>query len=369
MPTQPPLPPLLAPYVTALPTSSLTVLSTVLGAQGNWLTLRYLYAALNASTASDATFSLSGDNNNNDGKKQKVVLVSFLRGWEFWRSEAKRLGLDLARLTDKRQFAFIDGLSELFSSPRTTPTTETAHPPLPSQPALRGGPIPQRTVLPTRSAPGPIPARGPQPTTPRPVAAVPPPSAPPAPREVGGPVTRLHWSSKGAAALDSLEKDIAAVVAQLKAAATAEDASEVLLLLDQPDLLLAATGPSKDVGATEMSEWVMGLQQYVDATVMTLAADLPLIHNASAAGHQMATPLETEHAAFAIGSAHRAHMVMQLRDLDTGAARDVSGVLRVSKGGAWGQSDNVDTNGGREEREVLYFVQRDGGVSVFGRGE
>ena len=83
----------------------------------------------------------------------------------------------------------------------------------------------------------------------------------------------------------------------------------------------------------------------------------------------MATPLETEHAAFAIGSAHRAHMVMQLRNLETGAARDVSGALRVSKGGAWGQNNNTEVDSHWEEKEVLYFVQRDGGVSVFGRGE
>jgi elongator complex protein 6 len=61
-------------------------------------------------------------------------------------------------------------------------------------------------------------------------------------------------------------------------------------------------------------------------------------------------------------------MVMQLRNLETGAARDVSGVLRVSKGGAWGQRENASEESWKE-KEVLYFVQRDGGVSVFGRGE
>ena len=87
MPAQPPLPPLLAPYVSALPQSSLTLLSSVLGATGNWLILRYLYSALGAPTG-DAAFGLHGSE---DGRKRKVVLVSFLRGWEFWRSEAKRL--------------------------------------------------------------------------------------------------------------------------------------------------------------------------------------------------------------------------------------------------------------------------------------
>lgn len=56
---------------------------------------------------------------------------------------------------------------------------------------------------------------------------------------------------------------------------------------------------------------------------------------------------------------------MQLRTLETGAARDVSGVLRISRGGGWtvGTEDNLD------EKELLYYIQRDGGVRVFGRGE
>lgn len=75
----------------------------------------------------------------------------------------------------------------------------------------------------------------------------------------------------------------------------------------------------------------------------------------------MAAPVESEHAAFAISLAHRARSVMQLRTLETGAARDVSGVLRISRGG--GADDSLD------ERELLYYIQRDGGVTVFGRGE
>lgn len=103
---------------------------------------------------------------------------------------------------------------------------------------------------------------------------------------------------------------------------------------------------------------------------MAVAADSPLIHNASEFSHQQATPLEKEHAAFAVGLAHRAQMVVQLRNLETGAARDVSGVLRASKGGAWSESDSsTDTESKWEEKEVLYFIQRDGSVNVFGRGE
>ncbi|KAL5358143.1 hypothetical protein BJX96DRAFT_146014 [Aspergillus floccosus] len=363
MPTQPPLPPLLTPYISSLSPSSLTVVSSVLSASGNWLILRYLHAAL--STSSDPHAGQFADRD--AAKKRKVVLVSFLREWEFWRTEAKRLGLDLARLTDKRQFAFVDGLSELFSPPAATPSSS----PSAAQPT-HTGPVPARTVLPVRSQPGPIPARGPQPAPARPSNPTPSPS--PAQtttttREVG-PVKCLHLTGTGTAALDAIERDIVTAIQQLKTATpgAATETDEVLLIVDQPDLLLAATGPSKGIGATEMGEWMMGLQQNAYATVLTLSADLPLIHNASTSASQPPTPLETEHAAFAVGSAHRAQMVMQLRNLETGAARDVSGVLRVSKGGAWGQHHGGE-EGHWEEKEVLYFVQRDGGVRVFGRGE
>lgn len=72
--------------------------------------------------------------------------------------------------------------------------------------------------------------------------------------------------------------------------------------------------------------------------------------------------------------AHLARIVLSVRELDTGGARDVSGVLRVSRGGAWG---GFGGNGGEgeeegegefEERECLFFVGGDGGVRVFERG-
>ncbi|KKK16510.1 hypothetical protein ARAM_000423 [Aspergillus rambellii] len=341
MPSQPPLPHLLVPYISTPPQTSLTVLSSVLGATGNWLVLRFLYAALSTSPLSDtAGFGLQGET----GRKRKVVL-----------------GLDLARLSERRQFAFVDGLSELFCTPPVTvqPT---------SQSQFSGATIPPRTAFPPRPQPAsPATARSRQPAPPPPGSgrAVPQTAA----KETDGP-KRLHFSGSGVAALDALEEDIATVIKLLKTPTPGEEEeSEVLLVVDQPDLLLAATGPSKGIGGTEMGEWIMGLQQDPTATIVTISADSPLIHNASTFGHQTSTPLEAENAAFAVGLAHRAEMVMQLRNLETGAARDVSGVLRVSKGGAWGQRESVTAQENWEEKEVLYFVQRDGGVSVFGRGE
>lgn len=80
----PSYPHLLTPYL--YPQQySLTVLTSVLGATSNWLVLRYLYAAL-----APAPKDVEGGTGT-ERRKQKVVLLSFMRGWAFWKAEARRL--------------------------------------------------------------------------------------------------------------------------------------------------------------------------------------------------------------------------------------------------------------------------------------
>jgi elongator complex protein 6 len=76
------------------------------------------------------------------------------------------------------------------------------------------------------------------------------------------------------------------------------------------------------------------------------------------------TTLEREHASLALSLVHDAQLVVSLRMLETGTAKDVSGVLRVTPGG------DEDTAGTIiEDRELLYFIGGDGGVRVFERGQ
>ena len=88
---------------------------------------------------------------------------------------------------------------------------------------------------------------------------------------------------------------------------------------------------------------------------MTASADEALVV-------RQETRLEREHAAFVLGLAHQADVVMGVRSLDSGAAGDVSGVLRITSGGG-------DADGVVEERELLYHVSGDGAARVFERGE
>jgi elongator complex protein 6 len=311
-------------------------------------------------------------------------------------------GLDLQRFVDGNRLRFVDGLSGLFDTSRQTQQLQQQSQSQ-QQGNIRSGPamgsgrsIPMRGPASPRAPPFPPSSSSPLPTAGIPSSAK---SSPPQQKQ-------LHISGQGITALNQLENDILSVIQSLPKPDRTnetdehgqgdEDGNDILLILDQPDLILATT---PGIDANDMSEWVMGLQQvrfppspsfkdknkgllsllqHVLSTIITTSADSPLIHNAnpytltpiedtSAA----ATPLEKNHASFVVGLAHRADMVLQLRTLDTGAAKDVSGVLRMSRGGGYepeiGQEGKED--GEIAEKEVLYFVQRDGGVRVFGRGE
>lgn len=252
-------------------------------------------------------------------------------------------------------------------------------------PPARPGPVPPRTTLPSRGVPAPAPA---------PIAV----PARPDPRVVGnglsrttaeiGPSKRLHLIGQGTAALDALERDIQDVVENLKAA-TAEE-SDVLLIIDQPDLLLAATGPNRGIGATEMGEWILGLQEV--CCLLSLGSAFRVLRmrwrllvftcdNCWRLRRFAADTQWLRVCAPADDSARERTCRVRCRIGASGSdgraasklgnrrARDVSGVLRASKGGAWSDDGSRDLESKWEEKEVLYFVHRDGSVHVFGRGE
>jgi len=157
------------------------------------------------------------------------------------------------------------------------------------------------------------------------------------------------------AGLQDVSKQILASIQQLKGPG---DGGKVLLVIDQLDLLLAAGGEGVD--AVGMGNMLMVLRENVHATVITHSADHPLV-----SGQQ--TPLETNHSSFLLNVAHQADFIMSLRLLDSGTARDVSGVVRITMGDPVDDDENAQKR--KEEKELLYFVGGDGGVKVFERGQ
>ena len=77
------IPPVLEPYIRVPEPESLTLITSVLGATANWLVLRYLHAAL-------SNRSSNSSHEDPDAGDSSVVLVSFLRDFEFWKIEARR---------------------------------------------------------------------------------------------------------------------------------------------------------------------------------------------------------------------------------------------------------------------------------------
>lgn len=144
--------------------------------------------------------------------------------------------------------------------------------------------------------------------------------------------------------------------------AQGDSQTKVLLILDGLDFLLAATA----VPVIAITDMLLELCEHAHSTIVTAVADTPLMQSPT-------TPLEVSHAALVMGMAHQASLVMSVRELDTGVAKDVSGVLRITRGGGEGDDEGLGKEEVvemevREPRECLYLVGGDGGVRVFERG-
>lgn len=84
------IPPLLESYLSLPPETSQIVLTGILGASTNWLTLRYLYSLLRPANAAAPRRNSDGDADG-AGEDVKVLLVSFMRDHAFWKEGAGRL--------------------------------------------------------------------------------------------------------------------------------------------------------------------------------------------------------------------------------------------------------------------------------------
>ncbi|VBB73635.1 Putative protein of unknown function [Podospora comata] len=152
--------------------------------------------------------------------------------------------------------------------------------------------------------------------------------------------------------------DLRAVQRQIGDALAGLDAGRkrrVVLVLDQPDFLVASTSAGGGEGAgIAVRDVILDLREKVHSCVVTVSADDPLVHPPVAP-----TPLETNHSWFVLSLLHEADMLCALRLLDTGTAKDVSGVVRIAS----------SRDGETEDREYLYKVGGHGGAKVFERGQ
>jgi elongator complex protein 6 len=344
MPPSSRIPSHLQPYVHLPRDKSLLLLTSTLGASANWLIIRFLCDALS---------------NTEDGGEEQghnVVLVSWMKEYEFWKQEARKGGgVDLERLKRDGRFAFVDGLSEVCLN--ATPTGEATNngAGMKATPPGPAGVTPGRRVLApaaqARGPPGPA-ARTPAPTTPS--------QAP-----------STTQSTKGQYTLKSLDvahikTTIISVVGALSTSTSAAQ-RKTLVVLDNPDLLLALDSTIKPSAVTSLILTLHTLPS-VSHVLTHIQADNPLLSLSTPP-----QPLEIAHHNFLVKLGHMSRRILGVRVLDTGVARDVSGVVRVTEQrmdftslGFKDEGKESDESG--KGKEFLYQVKGDGSVKVFERG-
>lgn len=355
MPHSTRIPPLLQPCVRLPREDALLLVTSTLGASANWLLVRYLCDALSTSNAADG--------GHGEEESHNVVLVSWMREYEFWKHEARKgAGLDLERLRKEGRFAFVDGLSGLCLEDGE----EQQHG---ADDSLRASSARASTTLPNRGLPEvrTIPARGPRI-----------PAAPTVDRtpvmntlvDMASPskatTTRTGLHTLKSFDLIHLHTTITAAISHLTS--TSPTQRKTFVVLDNPDLLLAL---DSTIAPSAMTSLLLTLHTLstVSHVLTHIQADTPLL--------SLSTPpqlLEVEHHNFLVKLAHMSTRVVSVRILDTGVARDVSGVLRCTEqrtgwlnlGLESGDKGPEDETG--RGKEVLYQVKGDGSVKVFERG-
>lgn len=348
-------PPLLEPYLRLPSPGSQLLLTGVLDSTPNWLVTRLLRSAFTAPSETESS----------EEQDVTVVLVSWLRDYEFWKNEVRRgAGIDLARLVQQDKFVFVDGLTKLFDVGGAEKAATAA--PVAPQPVQRSLPVRSTPASPLPSRGGPLPSRGPVPSRGPPVQAPAPsqPQAQPTTQAPAQPQASSKTTYLKDASTTSTHKTLTTLLSTLHAS---HPNRKIHLILDSPTLLLSTTSTPS---ASSLSSLLLSLRSLVCTSTLITQADSPFLSAALPDSTHQSTPLEAAHAAFVVQQAHVSKWVLSLRPLDTGKARDVSGVIRVCRGGAWDDDDGEeDEKEQKKELEALYFVQNDGGVKVFERGE
>jgi elongator complex protein 6 len=89
------LPALLEPYLRLPPELSLSIITSVLGASSNWLLERHIVAALKQDRFGH---ELDEIRNGTSQADVAVVLVSWMRDWDVWRTELRRTSVNISAL-------------------------------------------------------------------------------------------------------------------------------------------------------------------------------------------------------------------------------------------------------------------------------
>ncbi|ETI28514.1 hypothetical protein G647_00964 [Cladophialophora carrionii CBS 160.54] len=332
------MPPAIPPPLVSYLESSLaslhgqTLITSVLVTPSPWLLLRFVYAAIyGVGDDGEARQVGTGPDEVRLGERP-VVFVSLLRPLSLWLEMGKKMGLDFQALLRSKKVVYVDGLADGSSpaGPGDSSLLSTTRLKALTLNELRYS---MNVVL----------------------------------KSSFRATTETTTSGAGRS---SSTPAVPYATASTSSSSTGTADAKPLILLDGIDFLLACQ-PS--ISTVSLQALLSTLQMQSHALVLTCNADVPLLQTAMSGSYDDGTPLERNHAHFLTSMAHRSRWVFQLRGLDTGSAKDVSGVIRVSKGGDRGDDESEISNLGHTkalpDAEWLYQLKGDGSVRVWGRGE
>jgi elongator complex protein 6 len=353
MPPTSRIPELLQPYTRLPKGDSFLLLTSTLGASANWLIIRFLCEALQQDPA-----ARNGDDGraSEDEQDFAVVLVSWMRDWEFWKSEARKAGgLDLERLKRDKRLAFVDGLSGMFTLDSFEDKTTSGQVPIKATSVVQavGRERPQ-SILPVRGPPGRIPSTAPA-TRPTTITGSPT-TTPNAQANLPTPSDFLLKSPE----LKHIESTIESAIRHVQSTTTRR---KILLVLDTPSILLAC---HPVITPMALSSTLLHLHSLTSHVLIHVPADDALLSPSAPP-----QPVEISGHNFLVKMAHMSSRILSCRVLDTGVARDVSGVLRITEnrqGWNLGLEKDVTNRDEARGREMLYLVKGDGSVRMFERG-
>ncbi|BFZ61330.1 hypothetical protein YB2330_002395 [Saitoella coloradoensis] len=238
--------------------------------------------------------------------RRSVVFVSFTNNYIHHASGLRKWGLDLTAHKQAGKFTFIDGFSDI----------------------LLPAPAPSNTV----SNPGP-----------------------------GGADPRLYFPAAG---LNSLAPPITTALKGKEEPVLIIEGLETLCTLGLGD-------------ANEVLDLLTFLQKFSSTTLLTLPTDPPLLRPllppptaTATATATTTTPLEHAHTLLLTSLATRAFRIINVEPLSTGRAKDVTGVLRMVRGGGcYVGGDGGDGSGSEgKEQEEGRGEWLFSGIRVFARG-
>ena len=160
--------------------------------------------------------------------------------------------------------------------------------------------------------------------------------------------------------LDRLGGVITNVIQSSIGAASGRLHEHTTVIIDGIDFLMA-TQPMETSITVQQTLLKLGAQ--VEHLVISCNADSPLMHHRDGLG----TPLEKHNGSLVVSLAHSADLMFQLRNLNTGAAKDVTGILRVSHSGNYETLPRLAAS--TPDCEWLYHWKGDGSVRLWTRGE